>query len=437
MSAAEEKLDLRAIVAMGVGAMIGGGIFSVLGLAISVGGHAAPVVFAIGGLIALVTGFSYARLGLAFHSAGGSFTYLEHAFANRNIAGMGGWLLLAGYVGTMGLYAYTFGAYGAPLLGAGTDHLASLHHLLSSAILLFFLGINLYSVATSGKSEVLIVITKVTILLLFGILGLTRFNPATVSPLFDRGVSGALIAAALIFVAYEGFELIPNAVSDMRNPQRDLGRGIFVSIVITIAVYVLVALVAVGNLTPEEIQQKQEYALAVAAQPFLGNGGFVLISLSALLSTASAINATMFGTARLAMTMSLDEELPRVFSFRERSTGIPWVALVVITLLTLAFVNLANLRIISSAASATFLLVFFAINLSAFRLRRQIGLGAVLPLSGCAATAASLGVLLVHLARWSPQDLYVLGGSYATIIAAELLFSQRRLVFRPAGRSHG
>jgi len=110
-----DRLTLRQVIAMGVGAMVGGGIFSVLGLAISQAGHASPLAFALGGIIALLTGYSYTRLGLAFRSDGGSFTYLEHAFRTRNVAGLGGWLLLVGYIDTMALYAYTFRIYGALL----------------------------------------------------------------------------------------------------------------------------------------------------------------------------------------------------------------------------------------------------------------------------------------------------------------------------------
>jgi len=105
-----EKLGLKEIVAMGVGGMVGGGIFSVLGLAVSEAGNAAPIAFGLGAAVAFVTAVSYAKLGLVYHERGGSFTYLEHAFAHRNVAGVVGWLLLTGYIGTMSLYAYTFGA---------------------------------------------------------------------------------------------------------------------------------------------------------------------------------------------------------------------------------------------------------------------------------------------------------------------------------------
>ena len=127
-TAQDEKLGLKELIALGVGGMVGGGIFSVLGLSVALSGHAAPIAFALGGLIALLTGFSYIKLGLVFHSDGGSFTYLEHAFRHKNVSGIGGWLLVTGYIGTLSLYAYTFGVYGAAMFGQNA-HGHTVHHL--------------------------------------------------------------------------------------------------------------------------------------------------------------------------------------------------------------------------------------------------------------------------------------------------------------------
>ena len=427
-----ERLTLKEVIAMGVGGMVGGGIFSVLGLAIAQAGHAAPVAFALGGIIALLTGLSYARLGLHFQSDGGSFTYLEHSFASRNIAGIGGWLLLVGYVGTMALYAYTFGVYGSAMLGGNETSSLPMHHLLESLVLLAFLGINLYGVKASGSSELLIVTIKVLILGLFAVIGLFYARPDHLLPLFNQGQLGVLMGAALIFVAYEGFELIPNAVNEMEEPQRNLKRGILWSIGITVFIYVLVSLVAVGNLLPDEIRKYGEYALAEAAKPFLGHAGFLLIGLAALFSTASAINATLFGTARLGMVMATDHALPRVFGFRRRQNNIPWVSLLIITGCTLAFVNLANLTIISSFASSTFLLIFAAINLSAWRLRQKTGGGIAGPLAGLMLSLASWLTLMIYLWQSARTSLYWILVIYLLVVAAELLFSKRRLVLQPA-----
>jgi len=413
---------------MGVGAMVGGGIFSVLGLAIGQAGHAAPIAFAFGGLIAWLTGRSYTALGLRYRSDGGSFTYLEMAFRSPTVAGLGGWLLLVGYIGTMGLYAYTFGVYGSALLGSEQN--AAMHHLLASLVLLLFLAINLYGVKETGLAELIIVTAKVLILALFAVIGLHKVRADHLLPLFDHGLVGVATGAALIFVAYEGFELIPNSVNEMENPERNLGRGILLSILITTTIYVSVSLVAIGNLTPEEIRRYGEYALAQAARPFLGEAGFVLIGLAALFSTASAINATLFGTARLGVEMARRERLPAVFSLRRRQNDIPWASLLIITGVTLVFVNTADLTVISSFASSTFLMIFFAINLSAWRLREEIGLPPARPVSAMALTLASWLTLLGWLWLEKRESLIWLLFFYVAVALAETVFSRRRLIFR-------
>ncbi len=422
--AQSEKLTLKEVIAMGIGGMVGGGIFSVLGLAIAQAGHAAPIAFALGGIIALLTGMSYARLGLVFQSSGGSFTFLEHAFKNQNIAAIGGWLLLVGYVGTMSLYAYTFGVYGSAMLGEnGTT--PAMHHLLQSTIMLTFLGINLYGIKASGTSELLIVTVKMIILFLFAGIGLFYIKTDHVLPVVNQGYGGIIMGAALIFVAYEGFELIPNAINDMENPEKNLQPAIVWSIAITILVYVLVSLIAVGNLLPEEIIRYKEYALAIAAKPFLGEAGFLLIGLAALFSTASAINATMFGTARLGMVMASNDALPKAFGFRRQKGNIPWVSLVAITLATLVFINLANLTIISSFASSTFLLIFALINLSAWRLRHKLSGANTLPLIGLILALASWLALVIYLWQTAKETLLWIGLIYLLVIAAELLICKR------------
>jgi len=428
-SSTNDKLTLKEVIAMGIGGMVGGGIFSVLGLAIAQAGHAAPIAFALGGVIALLTGLSYARLGLVFQSSGGSFTYLEHAFSHQNIAAIGGWLLLVGYVGTMSLYAYTFGVYGSAMLGDNGSS-AVMHHLLETLILLTFLGVNLYGIKASGTSELLIVTVKVIILLLFALIGLFYVKSDHLLPVINQGYNGVIMGAALIFVAYEGFELIPNAINEMEDPQRHLKPAIVWSIAITIAIYVLVSIVAVGNLLPEEINKYKEYALAVAAKPFLGQAGFLLIGLAALFSTASAINATLFGTARLGMIMATEKSLPKAFGFRRKQNNIPWASLVAITAVTLVFVNLANLTIISSFASSTFLLIFALINLSAWRLRDKIGGNVLMPLASLVLSLASWMALIIYLWQTDRNSLFWIGLIYLAVSLAEILFSQRRCLFR-------
>ncbi len=430
MTTPTPKLSLAEVVAIGIGGMIGGGIFAVLGLAIAQAGHAVPVTLAIGGAIALLTGLSYAHLGLAFRGDGGSFTYIEHAFDRPGLAAVAGWLLVAGYVGTLALYATAFGAYGETLIdGSGTP--GAISDGLATLALVGFLIVNLGGAKTSGATELAVVAIKLAILAAFAAAGLHTVQASHLQPLFDRGWLTPLTAAALIFVAYEGFELIPNAIDEMQDPTRNLRRALIIAIVLTTAIYITVAIAALGNLSAAQIQHDQEYVLAVAARPTMGQFGFVLIGIAALLSTASAINATLFGAARLAMVMASEHALPHVFSLRERVHPVPWFALLVLTAAALGFALAAPLTIISTFASATFLLIFFAINLSGWRLRRRIGLAGLWPLAGAAATGAGFLLLMGRTYVTAPGSLWWIVGFYAAAGLVEAV-----LVLRRGPRTH-
>ncbi len=416
-----EKLNLAEVVAIGVGGMVGGGIFAVLGLAMDVAGHAVWIALGLGGILALLTGLSYAHLGLAFRDDGGSFTYIEHAFAGHSaLAGLAGWVLVSGYVGTLALYATAFGAYGNALV-SGSDSAGWISHGLAVSVISAFLLVNLLGAKLSGSAELLIVGVKLLILLVFAGFGLTSVQARFMLPVFDHGTAAPFIAAALIFVAYEGFELIPNAVAEMRDPDHNLRRGLVISILLTTLVYLLVGMVALGNLTPAQVRASEEYVLAVAAQPTLGHIGFTAIGVAALLSTASAINATLFGAARLAMVMASEHALPRVFSLRERRRPVPWVALVVLSGMTILFTLLGNLTVISTFASATFLLIFTAVNLSAFRLSSRIGLNALVPGIAAALSCISFITLLVHTWINDRQSALWIAGFYSSAIIIESL----------------
>jgi amino acid transporter len=420
----KDRLNLAEVSAIGIGGMIGGGIFAVLGLAIVTAGHAVAITLAGGGVIALLTGLSYAHLGLYFRGDGGSFTYIEKAFAAPWLAGCAGWLLVAGYVGTLALYATAFGDYGATLFGHGGTRLVT--SMLAGLVLIGFLGINLRGARMSGGIELGVVAIKLLILAVFAAAGLMGIKADHFVPVFNLGVMSPLVAVALIFVAYEGFELIPNAIDEMADPERNLRRAIVIAIVLTTIIYIVVAVAALGNLTPAQIEHDQEYVLAVAARPALGQAGFVLIGIAALLSTASAINATLFGAARLAMVMAREHALPRVFALQSRSRPVPYVSLLALTFLSLAFALAAPLAAISGFASATFLLIFAAVNFSALRLAGRIGLARLIPLAGGILASASLGLLLWHDWQVDRSSLYLLLAVYGTVIVFEALLTMKR-----------
>jgi amino acid transporter len=422
------KLGLKELIAIGVGGMIGGGIFSVLGIAVEISGHAAPLAFGVGSLIAVAGGYSYIKLALTYRSDGASFTYLERAFPNHlNIAGIAGWTVITGYVGTLALYSFTFGAYGADLLGNPNDFAVRIF--LSASILLFFMLVNLWGVKASGEVEDLVVYSKIMLLSLFGIAGLLSFKEDNFTPVLDHGVSSVFMAGALIFVAYEGFELITNAVCETDNPKKNIPRGIYGSIIITSLIYIILAIIGIGNLTQQELIKAKEYALAAVAQPILGNAGRVLVSLAALLATSSAINSTIFGASRMMAEMATEKKMPQAFSFRNR-TRVPWVATVALTIIALAFTLFNGLEMIASFSSMTFLLVSIGVSIANLRLRTETKSDIWVILLGILLMVATICTLIIYLWLTQKTILLLTGVIYLTVAIIEFLFSKRRIWFK-------
>ena len=432
MSAADHvkpSLGLPELIAIGVGGMIGGGIFSVLGIAVGIAGHAAPLAFALGGVIAILAGYSYVTLALAYRDDGASFTYLERAFPkHQNIAGVMGWTIVVGYIGTLSLYAFTFGAYGADLFGSADSNTVRLF--LSISVLLVFLVVNLRGARTSGLTEDLIVYTKIALLALVGAFAVSTVRVERMMPLFDEGAGSVFIAGATVFVAFEGFQLITNAVIETKDATKNIPRGIYASIIITTVIYLLLALVAVGSLSQAELVEAKEYALAAAARPALGKAGTVIVGLAALLATSSAINATAFGASRLMAQIATERMLPRAFSFRRRTSDVPEFAIVVFIALGVVFTSLGTLDIIATFSSLTFLLVSLGVGVANFRLRATTRANPALILAGLAVVAVTIALLLWHMWTKERDLFYSVAGLYAVILIGELGFSQRRVLFR-------
>lgn len=425
------KLGLAELIAIGVGGMIGGGIFSVLGIAVGISGHASPLAFVLGGLIAILAGYSYVKLALVYRNDGASFTYLEHAFPKiPNLAGLMGWMVIVGYVGTLALYAFTFGAYGADLLGSPGDK--SVRMVLSAGVLLAFMTINLHGVRSTGKTEDIVVYTKIILLGLIGIAGFSSLSKDHLLPVFDKGVSSVFVSGATVFVAFEGFQLITNAVNEIRDPDKDVPRGIYGSILITTLIYVVIAFVAIGSLSETQLIKGEEYALALAAQPALGNAGRVLVSIAALLATSSAINATLFGASRMMAEMATETMMPKAFSFRNKNTHVPWIAVVTMTGLGVVFTTFNSLDTIAAFSSLTFLLVSLGVAIANLKLRHHTHSNRGLVISGILVVVITISLLLVHMWLYQRQTFISVGILYGGVIAAELIFRKEH----PANPPH-
>jgi amino acid transporter len=411
---ASGALGLAALVSIGVGGMVGGGIFSVLGLTVQEAGAAAYLSFVVGGAVAALTGSSYARLSVAIRSRGGTATFLDRAFG-VGIAGPLNLLLWLSYFVMLGLYAVAFGAYAAALLGLDPD--GEWRRVLGSAVVIAFALLNLAGARVVGRAEAVLVYFKVAVLLLFCLGGLAFVDTARVSPSAYPSLGSIVFAGALIFLGYEGFELIANASEDARDPERTLPRSYAIAIAGVIGLYVLVAFVAVGNLSPEAIVRDRDYALAAAAQPFLGTAGFKLIAIAAIVSTASAINATLYGAAKFTFLMARDGELPERLG--RPVWNRPIGGLVATTLGTLVIVNTVDIEGISLMGSAGFLIVFAAVNLAAVRLAAGTARARIVSLAGATACVGCLAALVAYAAVEIPAQLGVLGALLAVAIGGE------------------
>jgi len=416
MSAAGEgKLGLWAVVAIGVGGMVGGGIFAVLGLAVQLAGGGTPLAFALAGAVALLTAYSYAKLSVAYPSRGGTVTFLDRAFGSGMVTGSLNVLLWLSYVVMLSLYAFAFGSYGATFLPPAWQ--APGKHVLISLVVAAITGLNLLSARLIGEAENWIVGLKLAILLLFvgagaaGIEG-ARLAPAAWSPPLQLAAGGMII-----FLAYEGFELIANTARDVRDVGRTLPRAYYTAVGFVIVLYVLVALVTVGNLPLAKIVQAKDYALAEAARPFLGRPGFALIAVAAMLSTASAINATLYGAARLSYAIARDGELPA--GLERKVWGEPVEGLLITAGLTLFAANAFDLSSIATMGSAGFLLIFAAVNAANALRAEQTGSRGWISAVASFACLIALGALLWQTAASAPAKLWVLAAMVGAAVAVE------------------
>jgi amino acid transporter len=412
------KLGYWSVVAIGVGGMVGGGIFAVLGLAVQLAHGGTPVAFAIAGFVALLTSYSYAKLSVAYPSPGGTVEFLNQGLGTGLVTGSINVLLSISYIIMLSLYAHAFGSYGASFLPDSWQALGS--HVLLSAAVVVLTVLNIFGSRAVGEAEEWIVGLKLGILLLFVAVGLFSAKAGAVLP--DQWASPLHVIAGgmLIFLAYEGFELIANTARDVCDAERTLPRAYYSAVIFVILLYVLVSVAAVGNLSVGELVRAKDYALAEAARPILGEGGFILIGIAALLSTASAINATLYGAARISYIIAKDGELP---AFLERKVWRkPIEGLLITASLTLVVANSFDIESISVMGSAGFLIVFAAVNIANVVQRKRTRSAWPLSAVGAVACVAALGVLLWISAAKNPATLWVLVGMVALSVGIEALY---------------
>jgi len=408
MADGRHKLNLSQTWSMAVGGMVGGGIFSTLGVVVAIAGSWTWLSFVVAGLIALAAGYGYVSLAAQYGEGGGAFTFLRRVDANEFAGGLS-WILIVGYVLTNAVYASTFGQY----LGHVTPFGAWFPRVAAVAIMGGFVALNLRGVGAAGVVEVVLVWFKLIVLVGLAAWGLSRWNPDMLSRgVPTEGVAPALFGAASVFMAYEGFQLITYDYDDIRDPQTVLPRAVLSAIVVVIVVYVLVALGTTMLIGADQIIAHKEVALAVAGKKAMGSGGLVLVTVAAAFSTGSAINSTLFATARLARTVARGGELPARLA-HENAVGIPDRAVVGFGVAAAVLAALGSLTTLVEAASLAFLATFAVVCALAYRERAGFRLATG---AGAVGAAAAVIALITRLAENDPLALAFLAGIVLVVV---------------------
>jgi amino acid transporter/nucleotide-binding universal stress UspA family protein len=380
------EMRLVDITMIGVGAMIGAGIFVLTGIAAGVAGPALLLVFGLNGLVALLTAMAYAELGSAFHDAGGGYLWVKTSLPDPN-GFLSGWMSWFAHAVACSLYALGFGAYFRLVLealGAPSIRLSFLpiEKLLAVAVCLLFAYINFRGASETGKAGNVVTVAKVVVIGLFVAVGLwaTSRRPdwqAAFRPFLSNGWGGVFGAMGLTFIAFEGYEIIAQTSEEVENPKRNVPRAVFLSLLIVVPIYLLVAFVAVGATSPpagmsvtEFLGREKETALVTAAGQLVHGGGFVIL-VGGLLSTLSALNATIYSSSRVAFAMGRDANLPQLLSRVHPTRATPYVAVLFSTALIVAMAVSLPIEDVAAAADIMFLLLFVQVNVAVIRLRRS------------------------------------------------------------------
>jgi len=398
----KRTINLLGAISIGVGGMVGGGIFAVLGEAVSLSHGATAVAFFFSGIIALLTSYSYAKLSVAFQNEGGTVSFIDNAFGHNLLSGSINLMLWLSYIVTISLYAVAFASYGSTFF---SDADSLVKHLLISFAILLPAFINLISASFVSKSETFIVIIKIILLVVIIVSSVNYIDTDRFSPQHWGDFPSIVVAGMIIFVAYEGFELIANAAEEVSNPSKNLPLAFYSSVVFVMILYILIALVSVGTVPEETLLKAKDYALAIAAKPALGETGFIMVSIAALLATFSAINATIYGNSRLGYFIAMKGELPKVLIHSKNN--VPFMGVISTLIFSLVLANSIDIDEIAIIGSSSFLLIFFIVNLSAYRLRKEIKANIIIVLLSSITTLSALSTLLYHTYNSNPKAIYI------------------------------
>jgi len=400
---------------LGIGSMVGAGIFIVIGQAGSIAGNIVWLSFIFGGIIALLSGYSLAKLAVRYQSRGGIVEYLVQGFGENKFSGSMSVIFYLSQLIAVAAVAKSFGTYGATFMAHGDSMWINIFAI---GVVGLFTLINLIGAAIVAKSENFIVFIKLTILITFAIAALFTIQPKLLSVADMPPVNGMFFAIGITFFAYQGFNVITNTVEDMKDPKTTMMRSMFIAILFVAVLYVLTSVSVLGNLPLDEIIKTKDYALATAAKPVFGEWGFKIMAVTALLATASAINATLYAVADIGYTMAKEGNLPKEYEYNVYKS---FEGLIISALLITPMILFFNLSEITTVAAIVMLIVQGTTHIAHLNLIKETGAKLYIVVLAIFSMFGVAGLTLYSTYKTMPQIAYYLIATFALAYTLEFL----------------
>ncbi|MGL4475994.1 MAG: APC family permease [Shewanella sp.] len=372
-----KQLGVFSVAALGIGSMIGAGVFALLGQISMAVGSQTSLVFIISGIAAVLSGYSYARLSAHFPNKGGVNYYFRIGLPSQRLANALAILFFVTLVLTIAMVAKAFGAYGARF--AHESQSVVLGDSIATAGIIMLTWLNVIGPKAVGRVELWLVAIKLAILAVFVVAGSWQLQPDKLVVHQAAPMVNLLASLGLAFFAYSGYGMMANAAADVKNPEKTMPRAFMLAILLVMVVYVLLSLVVLGNVSPAQLLKYSDTAVAQAAEPVLGNAGFIMVLLAALIATASSVIANIFALFNVSDDLVEQRLLPKMFKKGGASISLGMYLVLAVTLILTNFVDLASLAYV---ASATFLLCYLAVFICAWRLRLVLHANKILLLLG-------------------------------------------------------
>jgi APA family basic amino acid/polyamine antiporter len=435
------ELSLFHITMMGLGMMIGAGVFLGVGNAVYESGPGGVILtFALNGLIAVFTAMSYAELSSAIPKAGGAYNFARLAFG-RQSSFIAGWMEWFASSVAGSLYAVTFAIYTVlyleklNLLNWLPISIPLTEKIVAVLIAVFFIYINYRGASETGKVGAFFTLGQTLFLVFIGIVGFIKaaIDPSLLqnfTPFMPHGWHKLLVTMGFTYVAFEGFEVIAQTGDEAIDPKRNLPKAMLYSVLIVTLTYVAVSfatIVAVKAGSPgidkapwEWIGQYREkgFGHSVARlMPF----GHLLLTLAVIFASTSALNATIYSATRASYALGRDRMLPAFFAKISKKQNTPYVALIATAVIVIAVASMLPTMDVASSASIMFLFLFFVVNLCVIRIRRnmadELTYGFIMPLFPvfpvlAIICQAALAAWLIHMSliAWIVAPAWIITG---------------------------